>query len=67
MDIIEEVDETTNEKPATTTISMVEQVDEIMDHSIEIESNKRMRSANINVWSLKFKDVELEKKVKKIK
>lgn len=42
---------------------MSEQVDEIMDHSIEIASNKRMRSANINVWSLKFKDVNLEKKV----
>lgn len=38
----------------------MEQVDDIMDHSIEIESNKRMRSANVNPWSLRFKDREME-------
>lgn len=64
IDMTEEVDECTTEKPAATSVSMVEQVDEIMDHSIEIESNKRMRSTNINVWTLKFRDIDMEKKVK---
>lgn len=34
-----------------------------MDHSIEIESNKRMRSANVNPWTLRFKDQHMEKQV----
>lgn len=63
LDLTEDADECLNEKPPAT-VSMVEQVDEIMDHSIEIASNKRMRSANISAWSLKFKDFELEKKVR---
>ncbi|KAL0271987.1 UNVERIFIED_CONTAM: hypothetical protein PYX00_005133 [Menopon gallinae] len=61
LDLTEETDECLNEKPPAT-VSMVEQVDEIMDHSIEIASNKRMRSANISAWSLKFKDFDLERK-----
>lgn len=39
-------------------------VDDILDHSIEIESNKRMRSANVNPWTLRFKDDKMEKKVR---
>lgn len=58
----EETEDVVTEKPQTN-VSMAEKVDEIMDHSIEIASNKRMRSANINVWSLKFKAPLLEKKV----
>ncbi|XP_045472864.1 adenylyl cyclase 78C-like isoform X1 [Harmonia axyridis] len=38
-------------------------VDDILDHSIEIESNKRMRSANVNPWTLRFKDKNMEKKL----
>ncbi|XP_019763467.2 adenylate cyclase type 8 isoform X2 [Dendroctonus ponderosae] len=37
-----------------------EQVDDIIDHSIEIESNKRMRSANVNPWTLRFIDKDME-------
>ncbi|CAG9864998.1 unnamed protein product [Phyllotreta striolata] len=37
-----------------------EQVDDIIDHSIEIESNKRMRNANVNAWTLRFIDTEME-------
>lgn len=44
-------------------LSMAEQVDEIIDHSIEIESNKRMRNANLNAWTLRFHDVATENKV----
>lgn len=36
------------------------QVDELIDHSIEIESNKRIRAANVNPWSLHFRDRLLE-------
>ncbi|XP_049854245.1 adenylate cyclase type 8 isoform X4 [Schistocerca gregaria] len=43
-------------------LTMAEQVDEIIDHSIEIESNKRMRDANVNAWTLHFKDNSMEKK-----
>lgn len=43
-------------------LTMAEQVDEIIDHSIEIESNKRMRDANVNAWTLHFKDSTMEKK-----
>nr|XP_022908202.1 adenylate cyclase type 8-like [Onthophagus taurus] len=40
--------------------TMEQEVDEIMDHSIEIESNKRMRKVNVNLWTLRFKDDEAE-------
>ncbi|CAG9767609.1 unnamed protein product [Ceutorhynchus assimilis] len=39
---------------------VIEQVDDIIDHSIEIESNKRMRSANVNPWTLRFIDKDME-------
>lgn len=51
------------EKGVTRGLSMAEQVDEIIDHSIEIESNKRMRNANLNTWTLRFHDVATESKV----
>ena len=42
------------------TISQVlteaEEVDEILDHSIEVDSNRRMREANVNPWTLRFND-----------
>nr|CAD7601986.1 unnamed protein product [Timema genevievae] len=43
-------------------LSMAEQVDEIIDHSIEIESNKRMREANLNAWTLRFRELDMEHK-----
>jgi hypothetical protein len=52
------------DKVAARGLSMAEQVDEIIDHSIEIESNKRMRNANLNAWTLRFHDVATENKVK---
>ncbi|XP_063224161.1 adenylyl cyclase 78C [Bacillus rossius redtenbacheri] len=48
-------------------ISMAEEVDEIIDHSIEIESNKRMREANLNPWTLRFKDLDMETKFCKLR
>jgi hypothetical protein len=44
-------------------LSMAEQVDEIIDHSIESEDNKRMRNANLNAWTLRFHNVATESKV----
>lgn len=46
-------------------LSATEQVDEIIDHSIEIESNKRMREENVNLWTLRFKDPGTEAMVLK--
>lgn len=47
-------------KNGSTFRSTIEQVDDIIDHSIEIESNKRMRSANVNTWTLRFLDKDME-------
>lgn len=50
------------------TISQVlteaEEVDEILDHSIEVDSNRRMREANVNPWTLRFNDQDTEIMVK---
>ena len=40
-----------------------EELDNLMDISIEIASNKRMKKDNIKPFRLTFKDKELEKKV----
>lgn len=45
----------------------MEEVDEIIDHNIEIESNKRMRNANVNPWSLRFKDADAEHQFSQIR
>lgn len=55
-----ESDEGKYKKRGSTFQSPSEQVDEIIDHSIEIESNKRMRNANVNPWTLRFIDKEME-------
>ncbi|XP_060516864.1 adenylate cyclase type 8 [Cylas formicarius] len=39
---------------------VAEQVDDIIDHSIEVESNKRIRNANVNTWTLRFIDKKME-------
>ncbi|XP_044750302.1 adenylyl cyclase 78C [Coccinella septempunctata] len=47
-----------------------QRADDILDHTdhcIEIESNKRMRSANVNPWTLRFKDIKMEKKFSQIR
>lgn len=51
-------------KGSAFTLTTIEQVDELIDHSIEIESNKRMRNANVNPWTLRFKDSETEYQVR---
>jgi len=35
-----------------------------MDHCIEVESNERMRNENIDRWTLRFKQPEIETKVR---
>lgn len=50
-------------KPPGASLSTAEEVDDIMDQSIEIESNKRMRNANVNPWTLRFKDKDTELEV----
>ncbi|XP_012252308.2 adenylyl cyclase 78C [Athalia rosae] len=40
--------------------STLEKSGAIADHAIETASNKRMRSANINTWTLKYNDETLE-------
>ncbi|CAH1986816.1 unnamed protein product [Acanthoscelides obtectus] len=54
-------------KRNSTFIPTVEQVDDIIDHSIEIESNKRMRNANVNPWTLRFKDKDMELKFSQLR
>ncbi|XP_046393451.1 adenylate cyclase type 8-like isoform X2 [Ischnura elegans] len=43
-------------------LTMAEEVDEIIDQYIEIDSNKRMRDANVNPWTLQFNEEEMEAK-----
>lgn len=52
-------------KRNSTFVNATEKVDDIIDHSIEIESNKRMRSANVNPWTLRFIDQNMETEVSK--
>jgi len=42
----------------------VEHAEDIMDHCIEVESNERMRNENIDRWTLRFKQPEIETKVR---
>ena len=44
---------------------MADELDNLMDISIEIASNKRMKKDYIKPFKLTFKDKEMEKKVKK--
>ena len=46
-----------------TNTNLNEELDNLMDISIEIASNKRMKKDNIKPFRLTFKDKELEKKV----
>ncbi len=47
-------------KPAT----FAEELDNLMDISIEIASNKRMKKDHIKSFKLTFKDKEMEKRVR---
>lgn len=42
----------------------MEHAEDIMDHCIEVESNERMRNENIDRWTLRFKQPEIETKVR---
>lgn len=42
----------------------IEHAEDIMDHCIEVESNERMRKENIDRWTLRFKQPEIETKVR---
>ncbi|XP_047494880.1 adenylyl cyclase 78C-like isoform X2 [Penaeus chinensis] len=42
------------------TSTFTQEVDNLMDNSIEIESNKRMRAEHMNPFTLSFKDPEME-------
>ena len=44
-------------------LTVSEQVDELIDSCIEIESNKRMMKENVNWFTLTFKSNDLESKV----
>ncbi|XP_076361837.1 adenylate cyclase type 8-like isoform X2 [Tachypleus tridentatus] len=41
-------------------LTMSEEVDELIDHSIEIESNKRIRKENVRWFTLSFKSKDME-------
>lgn len=41
----------------------IQDVDELMNHSIEVDSNNRMRSDYVDRWSLRFRDHETEERV----
>ncbi|XP_065212348.1 adenylyl cyclase 78C-like isoform X3 [Planococcus citri] len=63
---VQELDEIENYgsemKSQTMTPTTQEQIDDIIDHCIEIESNERMRKEHVNRWTLRFKQPELEEK-----
>ena len=48
----------------TNTNNINEELDNLMDISIEIASNKRMKKDNIKPFRLTFKDRDLEKKAR---
>lgn len=50
-------------KKRNSTFNATDKADDIIDHSIEIESNKRMRNANVNPWTLRFIDKTMEREV----
>ncbi|XP_071529549.1 adenylate cyclase type 8-like [Panulirus ornatus] len=60
-DILEEEDEEAEVTQFTNpTSNFTHEVDNLMDNSIEIESNKRMRTEHMHPVSLTFKDLEME-------
>lgn len=63
MQELDEVENYSEIKVQTLTPTTQEQIDDIIDHCIEIESNERMRKEHVNRWTLRFKQPELEKKV----
>ncbi len=55
-----------NEISQSMTPTTQEQIDNIIDHCIEIESNEKMRKEHVNRWTLRFKQPDLEEKVGKL-
>uniref|UniRef100_A0A1B6EMX3 adenylate cyclase n=1 Tax=Cuerna arida TaxID=1464854 RepID=A0A1B6EMX3_9HEMI len=43
-------------------LTPAEEVDVIMDNNIEVESNQRIRKENVNIWTLTFKQPDMEVK-----
>lgn len=58
---LNEIDNNSEMKQSITPTTQ-EQIDNIIDHSIEIESNERMRKEYVKRWTLRFKQPELEAK-----
>lgn len=58
---------TRNQENRPTKQNSLDQMEDIIDHSIEIEHNKRMRSANVNPWTLRFKDKTMERQFSQLR
>lgn len=43
--------------------NMQEDVDQLMDHSIEIDSNKKIRNEHVHPWTLQFIQEDMEREV----
>lgn len=57
------VDEKPKKLKAEIRLTVSQQVDELIDHSIEIESNKKMIKDNVKWFTLSFKNSDMETKV----
>ncbi|RWS26497.1 adenylate cyclase type 8-like protein, partial [Leptotrombidium deliense] len=51
------------DKKSGVALTISEQIDELIDHCIEIESNKRMIKENVKWFTLSFRNNEMESKV----
>lgn len=56
-----------NSKKRLSTYPTQEQVDDMIDQNIEIETNKRMRSVNVNPWTLRFKEKIMEQQFSQLR
>lgn len=45
-------------------IPTASKVDDILDQCIEIDNNEKLRKENINRWTLRFKQSDMEEKVR---
>lgn len=60
-------DRETKFKKRLSTYPTQEQVDDMIDQNIEIETNKRMRSVNVNPWTLRFKEKIMEQQFSQLR
>lgn len=54
-------------KKRLSTYPTPEQVDDMIDQNIEIETNKRMRNVNVNPWILRFKEKNMEQQFSQLR